>query len=491
MFDLVDLVKASREAADVDVSSLADDDLLPGAVELEAVLSAVGVAQAKVLGEIAIRRLTDHRYGQPVARWVAAEARVDRGGVQRRLKLGHHLRRLPAAEQAVVAGDLSADHAAVLAHHASNPRVGDQVEATQTLWVERAATTSFVDWKHQLECTVAQLDQDGGYDPNRDLARNTLRLTPFPSGSVGIAGELVGEQALVVRQNVEAHADRLYHRLKRDHDLCPELPLPNRSTLLAMALAELVSRGAAVDPERSTGPVTDVTLVIEATRTDLAAGSPAGRWGAAPTDGATNLETVASPRRGPLVLPPPAQPTDPPGAGNHNPRGGPGERVDLFDPYSAVERDGRVGLMSKCGPAHTPDGYPVHPEIAASLLCDPTITALIADSLGVALDMGRQVRYANREQRRALAHRDGGCVFPGCDAPVGWCDAHHVVPWDNGGHTDLDNLALLCRYHHGVSHRAGWTMTALPDQTFQWHTPLGQTLHSQRHRGRSPTGHPT
>lgn len=139
-------------------------------------------------------------------------------------------------------------------------------------------------------------------------------------------------------------------------------------------------------------------------------------------------------------------------------------------------------------PVSTPDGHHVPAHVAAALVCDPAITALIVDTLGVPLDLGRTIRFANRAQRRALARRDGGCVFPGCDAPVGWCDAHHVTWWDNGGKTDIGELALLCRYHHGISHRHGWTMTAHPDHTFTWTTPLGQTLTSQRHRGRSPTG---
>ena len=42
--------------------------------------------------------------------------------------------------------------------------------------------------------------------------------------------------------------------------------------------------------------------------------------------------------------------------------------------------------------------------------------------------------------------------------------------------TDLHNLALLCRHHHGVTHRKGWAMVADPDQTFTWTTPSGQTL---------------
>ena len=38
-------------------------------------------------------------------------------------------------------------------------------------------------------------------------------------------------------------------------------------------------------------------------------------------------------------------------------------------------------------------------------------------------------------------------------------NVHHIVPWKSGGRTDLDNLALLCLFHHGMVHRKGWTMT--------------------------------
>jgi hypothetical protein len=68
------------------------------------------------------------------------------------------------------------------------------------------------------------------------------------------------------------------------------------------------------------------------------------------------------------------------------------------------------------------------------------------------LEVGRATRVGQPAQRAALAVRDGGCVFPGCDRPLAWCDAHHLWHWVDGGPTDLANLALLCRAHHRAVH---------------------------------------
>jgi hypothetical protein len=71
------------------------------------------------------------------------------------------------------------------------------------------------------------------------------------------------------------------------------------------------------------------------------------------------------------------------------------------------------------------------------------------------LEVGRATRVVSPAQRTALAVRDGGCVFPGCDRPPGWCEAHHLRHWLHGGPTDLDNLALLCWAHHRAVHEGG------------------------------------
>jgi hypothetical protein len=80
--------------------------------------------------------------------------------------------------------------------------------------------------------------------------------------------------------------------------------------------------------------------------------------------------------------------------------------------------------------------------------------------------VGRTTRVVQPAQRMALAVRDGGCVFPGCDRPLAWCDAHHLWHWVDGGPTDLANLALLCRAHHRTVHEDGWQLTRGPDGQF-------------------------
>ena len=96
--------------------------------------------------------------------------------------------------------------------------------------------------------------------------------------------------------------------------------------------------------------------------------------------------------------------------------------------------------------------------------------ALLPPILGGApsqpLDVGRTSRVVTPAQHRALAVRDGGCVFPGCDRPLAWCETHHLVAWLDGGPTDLANLALLCRAHHRTVHEGGWRLARGPDGRF-------------------------
>ncbi|MEJ8278264.1 HNH endonuclease signature motif containing protein [Pseudonocardia spirodelae] len=95
---------------------------------------------------------------------------------------------------------------------------------------------------------------------------------------------------------------------------------------------------------------------------------------------------------------------------------------------------------------------------ALRLACDARVVPVVLASSGEPLFLGREQRLASRAQRLALAQRDGGCAFAGCEAPPQWCVAHHCTHWAAGGATDLDNLVLLCPHHHRMVHRDGWSV---------------------------------
>jgi hypothetical protein len=99
------------------------------------------------------------------------------------------------------------------------------------------------------------------------------------------------------------------------------------------------------------------------------------------------------------------------------------------------------------------NGAPVTPETMRRITCDAGIIPMLLGSPSEVLDVGRKTRTIPTALRRALEHRDQGCVWQGCSAPASWCDAHHIIHWADGGHTNLTNTQLLCRTHHTTTHK--------------------------------------
>ena len=97
------------------------------------------------------------------------------------------------------------------------------------------------------------------------------------------------------------------------------------------------------------------------------------------------------------------------------------------------------------------DGPVIHPEVARRLSCDARLQFVLTDQDGNALGIGRAARNVPLWLMRELRHRDHGCTFPGCGTRA-FLQAHHVVHWDHGGRTDLDNLVLTCGFHHKLVH---------------------------------------
>lgn len=106
----------------------------------------------------------------------------------------------------------------------------------------------------------------------------------------------------------------------------------------------------------------------------------------------------------------------------------------------------------------------VSAETVRRIACDAEITVLVEDALGRPLGVGRQSDKVPRWIRRALKRRDDGrCQFPSCLA-TRFLDAHHIKHWADGGPTDLDNLVLLCRFHHRLVHEVGYRIRRTGEQ---------------------------
>ena len=95
---------------------------------------------------------------------------------------------------------------------------------------------------------------------------------------------------------------------------------------------------------------------------------------------------------------------------------------------------------------------------------DASVRRVLLGPDSAVIDVGRALRVPSGAARAALRVRDGGCVWPGCDRPASWTNAHHVLHWGHGGVTDLDNLVLLCHRHHWSVHEGGWQLVRAEGQ---------------------------
>jgi hypothetical protein len=112
-------------------------------------------------------------------------------------------------------------------------------------------------------------------------------------------------------------------------------------------------------------------------------------------------------------------------------------------------------ITSQVAPATLGDGTRISASEVRRMACGVGILPRVLDGKSEVLDQGRAKRLFTPAQRIAMADRDGGCTYPGCDRPPGWSEAHHLDHWAAGGNTDLNRGALLCARHHHWVHAEG------------------------------------
>lgn len=123
-----------------------------------------------------------------------------------------------------------------------------------------------------------------------------------------------------------------------------------------------------------------------------------------------------------------------------------------------------VHVEATTGTARIPGGPDLPPATAERLACDAQVQLLLSDTQHNRLYLGRTRRLASPAQIAALTIRDHGrCQFPGC-SHTHHLHAHHIRPWWAGGRTDIDNLVLLCGFHHRLLHDHAYRIDRTPDR---------------------------
>lgn len=118
-------------------------------------------------------------------------------------------------------------------------------------------------------------------------------------------------------------------------------------------------------------------------------------------------------------------------------------RIGVIVPVTSM-----AGLSE--APGHTIDrqvALPAHTIRQIAALPGAMFHRLLTDPSDNLLEVTAHTYRAPDRSRRALAFRDGTCVFPTCEKPVAECDLDHIEPWPDGP-TAAPNLQHLCRRHH-------------------------------------------
>ncbi len=374
----------------------------------------VGQLQA-FAARILARVESDGRWSAGGARtfgeWEARKHTASRGAVRRQVELGRALEEaLPATSAAVSRGELSLEHAQVLARRAvsSDARraalASDDAASNEAFLLARAATRSVDDFRREVDSWAIRVDASTA-DAEHEAACAKEYLT------FGRKGDGVALQGFVTLE----HGEVLSTALRAVAGVPSQGDTRTREERQAAALVDagriILDRGLAGGGQQ-VRPHLIVHVPFDAVQRLARAegGDGVGGFGGAEPG------AVAS------------------GFGG----GAPGSVASAFDGAE---------------PATLADGVPIPPALLARLACDSSITRVVFGPDSAVLDVGRAHRTYAGQQRLAVIARDRSCRYPGCGAPPMLGEVHHVRSWRDLGETSVENGVLLCWFHHDLVHR--------------------------------------
>lgn len=114
-------------------------------------------------------------------------------------------------------------------------------------------------------------------------------------------------------------------------------------------------------------------------------------------------------------------------------------------------------------------GQVISASEARRLCCAAGIIPAVLGGRSEVLDLGREQRLFSPAQRRAKNLLSPTCETDGCPRPAVQCDAHHEIPWVQGGRTDLRHAVNLCPWHHHRAHDPRYRLDRHPGGSVTFH----------------------
>ncbi len=419
------LTSATQALSAQDVTSWSDTQVRDGLQALLAEVNRLTAVVSTVAASFDTRSLAELDGFRSTRSWLIGYGRMTQGAAGGWLSRGRLMAQLPALAAAAHAGEVSAEQLRPVGALVDHVGIGAVASFDQIL-ADLAAESRPADVELACNRIRAHVDPDGP-DPDPDAgARRGLTLSR--SGSLfSVAGRLDAEGGATVLTALDA--------LMRPPTPDDPRTAAQRRADAMVELARQALQGGTVPTVGGVRPQLGILLTPDALLGSAANEPPAANRSGADGAGANGASNSAADAAG----------TRPP---------------------DALECAG-VPILPELPWNSWAHQLPV--SVAQRLSCDCEVWRVILDpACGLPLEVGRAHRIVPPWIRKALHARDRGCRWPGCTAPAAWSEVHHLVAWYLGGTTDIDNLLLLCRWHHGLVH------DGLPDDQ-RWRIHLDPT----------------
>jgi len=354
---------------------------------------------------------------------------------------------LPATREAVARGEVTVEHAQVLAQAVgSSPGraaavASEDGRVNEAALLARARLEGADRFRRTVASWAAAVDAAAAEGEQRAAeAKEHFTLTPRPDG-VGFTGFLTHEHGEVLFTALRAVAGVPAAEDPRSRDQRQAAALVDAARLVLDR--GLAGTGGSVRPHLSVHVSWDSFLgqVRSALAADLASGADTG-W-----------------------LP-----------------------ADWTGQVSEDGAEGGVGLVRVVPPAELDSRTPLPRSILDRLACDSELSRVVFGPDSEVLDLGRSQRTYTGQHRRAVIARDRECQYPDCSAPPHMSEVHHVRWWSRDhGETSIAGGVLLCWHHHEVVHQRNLAITR-KDGRWEFTRPDGRAVDARQPDERPPDG---